>query len=234
MSRIEVHNQGCWASIGDGDAAAYDAAREPRCEWTSRTAFEPNLHGWRLPNRFRWGPRGRWAYGLCGGLCYAALDYWAQGRPVPTDRDPARLRSRTLGYLRRRQAASMAPRHLCKLARWLLMADATIAQKVFAEVVPELRAALEEGRPVPLMLVRTRDLRRPWNNHQVVAHGCTCDAVTGTIRLQVYDPNHAGQSVEITLETADGDGTPRLAQSTGEPLRGLFPLRYRPAPPPTI
>ncbi len=234
MSRTESPTQGRTATVAKGDAAGSDAAREPRREWTIRTAFEPSLYGWRLANRFRWGPRGRWTYGLCGGLCYAALDHWAQGRPVPPAYDPARLRSRTLGYLRRRQAASMDLRHLCKLARWLLMSDATVAQKVFAEVVPELQAVLEEGRPVPLMLVRTRGLARPWNNHQVVAYGCSCDAVTGTMRLQVYDPNHVEQPVEITLDPTGGDGAPRLAQSTGEPLRGLFPLRYRPAPPPSI
>jgi len=99
---------------------------------------------------------------------------------------------------------------------------------------PGERVVLEEGRPEPLMLVRTRGLARPWNNHQVVAYGCSCDAVTGTMRLQVYDPNHVDQPVEITLDPTGGDGAPRLAQSTGEPLRGLFPLRYRPAPPPSI
>jgi len=53
MSRTERPTQGRTATVAKGDAAGSDAAREPRREWTIRTAFEPSLYGWRLANRFR-------------------------------------------------------------------------------------------------------------------------------------------------------------------------------------
>lgn len=216
----------------EGDDAVAFANQHACGAAVIRTGFVSTLHSWRLPNLFHWGPRGRWVYGLCGGLCYAALDYWVEGRPLPLDRDTACLRPSMLAYLWRRQIATLAPRHLYRLARWLLMADITAEQMVFSKLVPELGAALNTGRPVPLMLVRTKGVRRPWDNHQVVAHGCRVDPATAMMHIQVYDPNHPGQTVEIVLDPAGRPGAPRLAQSTGERLRGLFLLAYRPARPP--
>ena len=232
MTHVESVTQAGHAPVAEGNEAAAPAVGVTRPGAAVHTGFDPARHGWSLPNRFLWGPGKRWTYGLCGGLCYAALDHWAAGLPIPLDQDPAHLRPSLRAYLRRRQLASMAPRHLAALARWLLMANASAEQRVFAHTVPPLCAALDSGRPTPLMLIRTRGLVRPWDNHQVVAHGYWRNPATGALHVQVYDPNHPRQTVEITLDPPGEAGSHRLSQSTGEPLRGLFPIGYRPMCPP--
>jgi len=207
-------------------------AQRYACDHTSHTGFDPTAHGLSLPNRFLLGSRGRWVYGLCGGLCYAALDYWAMGLPPPPHDDPAHLPPSLLSYLRRRQLVSMAPRHLAELAWWLLASDTSIAQRLATRIVPKICAALDAGRPTPLMLVRTRGLRAPWDNHQALACGYRWQETAKRLALEVYDPNHPSTPVEITMKLADPSIVRELAQSTGEPLRGLYPLHYRQVRPP--
>lgn len=202
------------------------------CDHVGRTGFDPTAHGWSLPNRFPLGPRGRWVYGLCGGLCYAALDYWVLGLPPPSHDDPAHLPPSLLSYLRRRQLVSMAPRHLAELVWWLLASDTSAAQRLATYIVPRVCAALDAGHPTPLMLIRTRGLHAPWDNHQALACGYRWQEAAKCLALEVYDPNHPSTPVEITMKLADPSMARELAQSTGEPLRGLYPLHYRQVRPP--
>jgi len=234
-------------SNGRKEARRGSAADEPPCAADSvrlawhdssgpavRTGFDPPLHSWRMPNRFPWRPNKPWVYGLCGGLCFAALDYWELGLPLPPNDDPAHLPAAMLAYLWRRQLASMAPPHMLALAWWLLASDAAAAERLSSRTAPYLCAALDAGHPTPLMLVRTRRLRSPWENHQVIAYGYRRQQAASKLALQIYDPNHPGLPVEITVDLDERANAPHLVQSTGEPLRGLFPLRYRRVRPPLV
>jgi len=196
-----------------------------------RTTFDPTVHGWRLVNRCSLGGRANHAYGLCGGLCYAALDVWRGGRTPPPHTTAAQLPPSLRWYLWRRQMASMAPRHLAQLASWALRSDQSAASKLATIVVPQVCAALDVGRPTPVMLVRTRGLRAPWNNHQAIIYGYRWSQASAMFTLEAYDPNHPAIPVELAMDLSDATRARGLAQSTGEPLRGLFPLHYRRARP---
>ncbi|MGC9359194.1 MAG: hypothetical protein ACP5G7_02320 [Anaerolineae bacterium] len=197
-----------------------------------RTTFDPTVQGWRLVNRFPIFHRGRHAYGLCGGLCYAALDYWKAGLAPPPYETAEKLPPSLRRFLWRRQLTSMAPRHLAQLAAWALRSDQAAAAKLATVVAPQLCAAIEVGRPTPVMLVRIRGLRAPWDNHQAVICGYRWSQVSATLTFEAYDPNHPGHPVEIGMDLSNATAARGLAQSTGEPLRGLFPLHYQRARPP--
>jgi hypothetical protein len=106
-----------------------------------------------------------------------------------------------------------------------------------------VRAELDAGRPCLLELIRVGGFTPAAlvRNHQVLAWGYAADAAGcadtatletegGTIRLQVYDPNHPGDDrveLELTIAPDEGDGRPlperiALRQTTGEPLLGFF------------
>jgi hypothetical protein len=192
-----------------------------------RTTFHPTIHGWRLANRFVLGRGAHHAYGLCGGLCFAALDYWGAGLAPPRYKTTEELPRWVRWFLWRRQLASMAPRHLTQLASWALRSDEIIAVKLATVIVPQICAAIEVGRPTPVMLVRTRGLSAPWNNHQAVVYGYRWSRAGARLTFETYDPNHPSFPVEIVMALRSTTEAHELAQSTGEPLRGLFPLRYR-------
>ncbi len=66
-------------------------------------------------------------------------------------------------------------------------------------------------------------------NHQVLA--CSYQAARTSVRLQVYDPN-TGQDDGVFLEF--DTGRPAITHNIGiaRPVRGFFPARYVPVPPP--
>ena len=192
-----------------------------------RTAFDPLRHGLALANYFqralpvRLGPL---VYGLCGGMCFAALDYYHAGLPASAvGDDPARLNR----YLHKRQWASFGgPVVPWRTLVWSLRRDARIAALTRRREWPRVRARLECGEPVVLVLIRSRGWRHLTTNHQVVAAAYEEDAAQ-QITLCVYDPNHPGQEPTLRFGLADSpllDGQ----HSTGEMDRGFFVQRYRP------
>src|SRR5258708_2316854 len=84
----------------DGDNASVEYTLEPSTQHA--TDFRPSQHGFPYANNWPDSPLtminlgiaqipvGNAALGLCRGMVYAALDYWAAGRPIPQDKpDPA-------------------------------------------------------------------------------------------------------------------------------------------------
>ena len=206
------------------------------------TAFEPRRHGFQFVNRFVLAPAitlpggkhirlGERVVGLCGGMCYAALDYYHAGRPVPTCSEPPEPGTPLFRYLLQRQIATLAnPGVPLKLVSWMLRDDQRLAQRTARNEFPKARRHLDAGEPVVVLLVRTASVRRLEENHQVVVSGYAYDDVTDRLTLSVYDPNHPhpAREVEIAM-TLPKDGVEQaLQQSTGERLRGFFLLAYRP------
>ena len=162
------------------------------------TPFDPCLHSWRFANHFTVGPV---VYGLCGGMCYAALDYWRAGVPIPTDRQPTPALWR---YLMRRQLDSMRGPTLATLWRMMRL-DETYRLDWARNAYLTAGAMLEiDNIPVPLVLVRGHGLRDVTQNHQVLAVDFDDE------RLLVYDPNHPGETCclswpgEVLLHSHDG------------------------------
>lgn len=187
-------------------------------------------------------------YGMCGGMAFAAADYYAAGRPpprgdgyadIPTDDTP---RGRALrDYLWQRQINSLQLNG-AQLLYWMAMlhlpeqlpfAGADWLLDRVREEWPQLKAHIDAGRPWPLCLIGSSP--SPFDNHQVLAIGYD-DPGDGTGVISVYDMNGPGKAQTIAL---DMRGTTLAAVESlpnphRGPLRAFFCERYTPAPPPAL
>jgi hypothetical protein len=187
--------------------------------------------------------------GLCGGMVFAALDYWHAGILAPAAR-PAQGEA-LYGYLVRRLVDSWhVPAGVAQYYQWMNLPDGDTGFDVLGQHVvtdrglawrtiqaqwPQITADLDQGTPAALGVVTVAsaspaDLGR---NHQVLAYGC--DVSASQVTVWVYDPN-SGQNDGIYIRF-----DPRApAQPTtfehnlglGLPIRGFFRTGYTPATPP--
>jgi hypothetical protein len=183
--------------------------------------------------------------GLCGGMVTTARDLFEAGIPPPADGEPPANGSPRFRSIVRRQVESLdwlrVPLRFFDLQAFRPDPPTAVALFLHREpprVVavrdewPKVRAEIDAGRAPILGLVRTassspRDLA---GNHQVLAYAY--EEASAGFRIRIYDPNHPAHD-DVVLR-ADVDGTEarlspdriRLAQSTGEPLRGFFRQPY--------
>src|ERR687888_324423 len=183
-----------------------------------RTGFEPRAHGFHFANDFvdkivaipGFGEVA--TDGRCGGMAFAALDYWFAGLPVPThrpadfpDRAVPEDGSRLADYLYKRLFDSFATWSARQFVTWSLAADHPTwsYQGVTAwtrEVeLPRLRRSIEAGRPVVLGLVAARGLAEVARNRRDYR------APRAGLRRAVRGP--AGENLDRYLG-GDGDATP--------------------------
>lgn len=202
-----------------------------------------------LPTPFGTISIGNAAAGLCGGMVFAALDYWHAGlRPPPRRPTPA---DPLYGYLVRRLIDSWhVPAGVAQYYQWMNLPDGDsgfdvlgwrvitvrgLASRTIVEQWPQIAAGLARGIPAALGLVTVAsanpaDLRR---NHQVVAYDYQASA--GKFTVRVYDPN-SGQRDDVYLRFDPGSpGKPAVFEhnlSISYPVRGFFRIEYDPAAPP--
>jgi len=96
-----------------------------------------------------------------------------------------------------------------------------VHERTVYEELPRLRQAIDQGRPVPLILIHARDLANIGLNHQVVAYGYDVEA--GGMKVYLYDSNHPGEECALV---SDGV-TPGFTQTCpsrqcSEQWRGFF------------
>ncbi len=189
------------------------------------TAFTEE-YGFRFTNSFDLSlGLGHTTYGLCGGFCFAALDYYYAGRPIPAQTASPAAGSPLFRYLLRRQADSLSrPSVLPRLALWMAASDARTATWTVRVELPRILSMLDGGEPAVLLVMRTGGLADPTHNHQVVATGYG-RADDGALALSLYDPNHPGEEPMIVVLAEGGQVT--LSQTSGEAVRGFFGLSYR-------
>lgn len=183
-------------------------------------------------------------YGLCGGMAFAALDYFRAGVPLPADatavgQPPAGSVLRD--YLWQRLIDSWELNGLVFLEwiarlyvvpeRWPFDGGTGALRKRSRASWQALRRAIDAGSPVPIGLVG--GAKDPFEDHQVVAIGYEAqDADHGII--DVYDMNCPGAVRTITV----GFSAPALmavetCERQGNPLLGFFVEAYVPKIPPT-
>ncbi|HEV3444441.1 MAG TPA: hypothetical protein VG099_07350 [Gemmataceae bacterium] len=193
-------------------------------------------------------PIGDAARGLCGGMIFAARDYFEAGLAPPVETAPPQLGEPLFGYLVRRLFDSWnLPGGPLKYYAWMSVPEKGgrhLLWKARFEEWPRIKAGLDRNRPVPLGLVRVAS-RNPWQlgfNHQVLAYGYelsqparngggtrfqSCPPSNEQLTIYVYDPNHPRRDdVTITLDGSAAEACGGLHYSTGEPLRGFFRTRY--------
>jgi hypothetical protein len=176
-------------------------------------------------------------YGLCGGMCFAALDAYLASAPLQRGthaHDHPAAGTPLRGYLWKRQIQSLS-NDLPRFLAWLILLNYVPSSWPFKggrgrlaamseREWDKLRCQLDAGRPVPLGLVR--DTKNVFENHQVLATGYNQEGTRhGTIH--VYDPNCP--NVDSTIHLSFDQGQPVFEESctASMPLRGFFCETYR-------
>ena len=194
---------------------------------------------------------GNAADGLCGGMVFAALDYWYAGLPVPVEQ-PAPGTPLFSFLVRRIIDSWRVPTGVAQYYSWMNLPEADAGFTAFGRRVivergvrsrtltqqwPQIRSDLDRGLPCALGLVTVAS-KNPadlGHNHQVLAYGYETRGESVTLR--VYDPN-SGQDDGVTIAfdlAAVEPATPFGSNvNIGWPIRGFFRTPYSPVRPPGV
>lgn len=225
----------------------------PDGDQPSQTGFLPSRDAFGFTNAWPPGPAlvlpaplrpvgiGNAARGLCGGMVYAALDYWHAGsRPPVTRPEPG---SPLYGFIVRRLIDSWRlPSGVAAYYGWMSLPDADIRLRRGGPAIrgvrrrsvsaqwPRIRTILDRGEPAPLGLVTVASVNPLLlgHNHQVLAWRYRVES--GQVVLTVYDPN-SGPDDEVFLRFSAGGAVAHNLRIS-RPVRGFFLTRYAPACPP--
>jgi hypothetical protein len=193
-------------------------------------------------------PIGDASNGLCGGMVFAARDYFEAGREPATDRT-APAEGPLFDYLVDRLFDSFdlpfGPVRYLELMNPSLPDNETIwnrlrlsphgrAWQMTNVEWPSVRAEIDGGHPSALGLIRVKssnplELKQ---QHQVLAFAY--ELLGSSVKLHIYDPNSPGRDdVAILVDLADpAHASPPSSFPPGPTLHAFFRVPYVPKPPP--
>lgn len=215
-----------------------------------KTVFQPNVNGFHFGNHFVNNILQLPIYGnvttlgRCGGMSFAALDFFNAHLPVPAGTDQTFASTGSVppdgsplaDYIYHRQLDSFLVPSAVKFVTWSVTPDGPsfllrgVETWSKQDEFQKVRTAVDAGKPSPLGLIVATDLTGLAHNHQVVAYGYELDLVGNPASVYIYDNNHPDQEVTLTLDS-NGSG---WQESTGEHWRGFFMQDYTPAAPPAV
>ena len=206
--------------------------------------FLPSRDGFHFANAWPAGPTirlgpldprmlgiGDASMGLCGGMVFTVRDLFEAGVPVPADREPPENGSPRFDSIVRRQVESLDWLRLPLQFWWRSAIGGSLgggrARASFEAEWPKIKREIDGGRLAMLGLIRVARIN-PFGltaNHQVIAYGYAEDG--RGVTLDLYDPNWPDRDdVTVTISLDPAFRPTGLAQSTGEPLLGLFLAPY--------
>ena len=176
----------------------------------AKTNFKAKDHGFRFINSFRLPSMDTipilgslklndLIYGLCGGMCFAALDYFHKGLQVPETKKVKEINKKLFVYLWDRQLDSLKLPTVIKMIDWMFREDKDLHVRMARYEIPKIQRSLERGEPTVLLLIRVRQLGGVTQNHQVLATGYELDPVTKEMKIFLYDPNYPEKNPHISL-----------------------------------
>jgi hypothetical protein len=223
--------------------------------------FLPSKHGFAFTNAWPSQPAvvlptpfgdlrlGNAAGGLCGGMVFAAMDYWLDGREPAVDRPPAG--DPLYKFIVCRLIESWhVPAGVAQYYQWMSLPDGDNTMKVFGRQViverglawrtvrvqwPQIKKDLDRGLPVPLgvVTVASRNPRDLALNHQVLAYGY--ETAGSRLTVRVYDPNRGRRDdTTIGFDTSAPAKPVAFEHNLGlsrRPVRGFFRVAYTPREP---
>jgi hypothetical protein len=217
------------------------------------TGFLPSQNGWPFDNRFVKVPPfkligglkfGDASNGLCGGMVYAALDYFVAGLDIPTipDEDLSKYKSPMQGpifdYFGKRLFNSFdIPTGVWNYIELMhpdfpdyktsksqaSMIPRSRAWRMVRQEWPIIKSKLDTGRPCPLGLIRAKssNLFDMGKNHQVLAYGY--DQTGDDLTLFIYDPNfHHDDNVTLKLNIKNPERKIDVSYSDNKPVYCFF------------
>jgi hypothetical protein len=211
------------------------------------TAFNPEVHGFHFVNTFEVEPVNDVRFsGLCGGMVYAALDYFNARIPVPTQTFRPAVNTPLANYIYARQCKS-AFDNVDKWGELFFNPFGWRTNEFFnwglqgfnGGRLQELRTQIDAGRPAPLGLFKAGN-GGTGPHHQVLALGYALGRYQGDLgqlsedlRIFIYDPNHPG--LVMTLAPSVGNHAYYYVENPAETWMTYFVDRkYRPTQPPLI
>jgi hypothetical protein len=214
-----------------------------------KTTFQPKLHGLPFVNYFEFPDffqlklplipssltsLDNLVYGLCGGMCFAALDYFYAQISPPQYAKTQDIPWPYFLFFWQRQINSLNKPVVPKLIEWMLSDDITLAKKMNRWEITKIQNRLKTGEPAALLLVRVKGITDPTKNHQVLAIGYEYEPLTKDLKIFLYDPNYPGEQPELTMNLTNPSQGIALQHSKGDGLRGFFFVDYQKQKPPLI
>lgn len=205
-----------------------------------KTAFVPNKHGFKFKNQFTFTLEYTLPLigeidledlmiGLCGGMCFTALDYFHSGIPIPSRQTVPSTGTELRKRLIRKQVQSLIPPDgIIKVLTWTVKDDSYVWRYTVGREFRKLRTRLNKREPAVLALIRVGRGEDPRKNHQVVAHSYHYHEQSGRVRIGIYDPNHPNEQSWLSLNVASPRTGINAKQSNDEPFRGFFVIDYKP------
>ncbi len=240
-----------------GEAPALPAPRalSPTTSWSTdhvyRPVFLPSTHGFAFTNRWPAVPLieingplntkipiGSASNGLCGGMAFAAADYFERGLSRPNMTSAPGEGTPVYRYIVDRLLDSFEmPGGPFKYYDWMITDDHDtsigpfirrgLAWRTIRDELPRICADIDGGRlsPLGVVTVRSEDPFKLGKNHQVLCYGYDVSGSKTTLR--VYDPNRPlSDSVFLSLDTSHPSNTTYIDHNLGldGPVRGFFRL----------
>jgi hypothetical protein len=227
----------------------------------SADSFLPSDHGFAFLNSWPSQPAlvlstpfgrltlGDASGGLCGGMVFAAFDYWHAGVTPPGEQPDAD--HPLYPYIVRRLVDSWhLPVGVTQYYQWMnlpdgdsgftvlgrrVVTDRGLAWRTIRVQWPQIRNDLDHGTPVALGVVTVASANPAdlGQNHQILAFDY--EISSDQVSLRVYDPN-LGQrdDVEIRFDTSEPTRPTTFDHNLGveHPVRGFFRSAYSPVRPP--
>lgn len=196
-------------------------------------------------------PIGNASNGLCGGMAFAARDWFEARRPIPTDPTaPADPNDPLYRFIVDRLIASFdLPDGVVPYVTYMaeqypaddrdpLAALGHLASRagvLARRTWPAVQRTIDSGHPCPLglVMVASNDLADLKHQHQVLAYGYQVEATKLTV--WVYDPNSPlDDDITISYDTARTDQPIVVTHNVDShgPLVCAFTPRYSPKAPP--
>lgn len=206
----------------------------------SVTSFSSQDHGYKFVNSFKVELKyslpligeidlGDFIVGLCGGMCFSALDNYHAGIPISSRKTVPQTGSVMRFHLVKKQVQSLIPPDgIIKVLAWTVRDDKYVWRRTAGSEFRKLRTRLDKGQPAVLALIRAHREGDPTKNHQVIAHAYSYYEQSGELQIKIYDPNHPLKTPTLTMKLNSPHTGIHANQSTGESLRGFFVIDYKP------
>jgi hypothetical protein len=178
-------------------------------------------------------------YGLCGGMCFAVLDYYYSGKEIPSASFPPKQGTNLHAYLSKRQNDTYGfwGKIIVKFVCWSIKTDFQLQERIYKEFLTTLHF-LDKDQPVVLGIVYVHISKTIaiWMNHQVIAYRYENNLENSTIFL--YDPNFPGRD-DIVIEFFKTNNEYQCFQKSRQSgkvlaIRGFFVIPYSSIEPPDV
>lgn len=164
--------------------------------------FKPSKNGFKFPNRFAGFPlppalkafidTSNSVHGLCGGMCFAVIDFAKTKKKMPQVDDVPTEETPLYDYIKRRQLATWGRLQLKALqyVKWMTYSE----EKAAVETLKSWRSVRSmlnrsDFAVLGLLYHNFKETFAVWDNHQVLAYGYS-EMNDGRFRIHLYDPNY--------------------------------------------